>query len=75
MIEDRKYREYYLKTERTAEQQRKDLVIAFDELHELKCKMRGLKLKVWVLSGALLGLCGVSGWLANSLMSCLQAVR
>jgi hypothetical protein len=43
MVDDRKYRDYYLQAERTAEQRRKDLVVAFDEIHDVKCKYRNLK--------------------------------
>jgi hypothetical protein len=39
MVDDRKYRDYYLQAERTAEQRRKDLVVAFDEIHDVKCKV------------------------------------
>ena len=75
MIDDRKHRDYYLQVERSAEQKRKDLVIAFDQIHDLKCKMRGLKMKIWVLGGALVGLSGVTGWLANHLFDCLEAAQ
>jgi hypothetical protein len=37
MIDERReFRDYYLKVERTAEQRRKDLVTAFDEIAELR---------------------------------------
>lgn len=71
MIEDRKYRDYYLHAERTAEQRRKDLAVAFDQIYELKCKLRGLKTRIWVLGGALTALAGVTGWLANHLYACV----
>lgn len=72
MVEDRRYRDFYLQAERTAEQRRKDLVVAFDEIHELKCKHRNLKtfLKV-VASANVIGL-GVIAWLANHLYDCIQ---
>lgn len=38
--ESRRYRGYYLKVERTAEQRRKDLTVAFDEIVELRKKLR-----------------------------------
>ncbi len=75
MIDDRKHRDYYLKVERTAEQQRRDLVTAFDQIYDLKCKMRGLKLKLWVLSGAGALAISLAGWLGNALLSCLQAAK
>lgn len=75
MIEDRKYRDYYLHAERTAEQRRQDLVVAFDQIHELKCKTRGLKLKIWVLTGALASLGSVAGWMANHLVNCVETVE
>lgn len=71
MIEDRRYRDFYLKAERSAEQRRKDLTVAFDQIYELKCKQRSLKTRIWVLSGALAGLGGLTGWLANHLYDCI----
>jgi uncharacterized protein with ATP-grasp and redox domains len=73
MVDDRKYRDYYLQAERTAEQRRKDLVVAFDEIHDVKCKYRNLKtfLKV-VVSANVIGL-AVIGWLATHLYDCVTA--
>lgn len=72
MVDDRKYREFYLQAERTAEQRRKDLVVAFDEIHDLKCKYRNLKSYLKVLTGASVVGLAVIGWLANHLYDCIQ---
>jgi len=71
MIEDRKYRDFYLHAERSAEQRRKDLVNAFDQIYELKCVVRSLKTRIWVLTGALVLLVPIAGWLANHLYACV----
>jgi hypothetical protein len=71
MIEDRKYRDFYLHAERSAEQRRKDLVNAFDQIYELKCIVRSLNTRIWVLSGALMVLLPVAGWLATRLYACV----
>lgn len=42
--ESRKHRQYYESVERTAEQRRKDLVTAFDEIAELHRKLRRLQI-------------------------------
>jgi len=57
MIDNREYRGHYLNVERTAEQRRKDLVVAFDEIYELKRKMGNLKLMLWIM-GLLLSAVG-----------------
>lgn len=75
MIDDRKYREHYLHVERTAEQRRKDLAVAFDQIFELKCQLRSLKNRVWVLSGALAIAGSVIGWLSSHLYDCMAAVQ
>lgn len=59
------WRELYLK-QRSADEVRRDLVIAFD-------RMEAMKLKLWILGGALLGEGAVIGWLATGLLNCLQA--
>lgn len=61
------WRELYLK-QRSADEVRRDLVIAFD-------RMESMKLKLWILGGALLGEGAVIGWLATSLLNCLQAAH
>lgn len=53
---------------RSPEQLQDDLVVAFDQI-------RSLKDRLWVVTGALMGCCGVILWLANQLMSCLGVVH
>jgi len=75
MIDDRKYRDHYLKVERTAEQRRRDLTIAFDQIYELKRDRRNLK--NWLkLLGLVVSIQGVVlGWFATHLLDCLEAGR
>lgn len=70
-----KIRRDYLHIERTKAQLQKDLVTAFDSIHDLKCKLRGFKTRIWALSGALAGLAGLSGWLASHLYDCMTTVH
>lgn len=70
-----KIRQDYLHVERSKQQLQKDLTIAFDQIHDLKCAKRNLKNKIWVLGGALTALAAVTGWLANHLFDCLALIR
>jgi hypothetical protein len=72
---DATIRAHFLNVERTAEQRRKDLVIAFDEIYDLKCKYRSVKIKLWVITLYATALTGVNFWLANHLYDCVAAVR
>ncbi len=70
-----KIRRDYLHIERSKLQVQKDLTLAFDRIHELKCKQRTLKTRIWVLGGAVVALGGITGWLANHLYDCLALAQ
>lgn len=61
------WRDRYLK-HRNPEEMRRDLVEAFD-------RIEAMKLKLWILGGALLGEGAVIGWLATGLLNCVQVVH
>lgn len=61
------WRQEYLNN-RPLPKMREDLVVAFDEIGSLKTRL-------WVVSGALTGCCGVILWLANQLVSCWGVVH
>lgn len=65
-------RKYFETVERSAEQKRKDLVLAFDEIHDLKCTVRSLKNwgKVQMLALTCAG--ALILWLADHLYACVQ---
>jgi len=66
----RKYRENYRAEvrPRSKEQIQDDLVVAFDEIGALKTKL-------WVVTSALTGCCGIIVWMANQLVSCWGVVH
>ncbi len=70
-----KIRRDYLHIERSKLQVQKDLTVAFDQIHELKCKQRSLKTRIWVLSGAIAGLGVLTGWLADHLYDCIAVAQ
>ncbi len=70
-----KIRRDYLHIERSKQQLQKDLTIAFDQIHELKCRMRSQKLWNRVQGSALVISGGVIAWLASHLYDCISAVH
>jgi hypothetical protein len=70
-----KIRKDYLHIERSKLQVQKDLTLAFDRIHELKCKQRSLKTRIWVLSGAIAALATLTGWLADHLYDCIALAQ
>jgi hypothetical protein len=60
---------------RTISQLRKDLVVAFDQIHDLKCRTRALKTKVWALTCAMGVAGGIIAWLSDHLYSCLESTK
>ena len=68
-------RQHYLKVERSEEQKRKDLVWAFDEIHELKCWKRNTKTWLKVLGLVVTMQFGLIAWLADHLYDCINAAQ
>jgi hypothetical protein len=61
-------RKYYVFAERDGEKIRRDLCEAFD-------RIEAMKLKLWIVGGALLAEGAVIGWLATSLLDCVEAAH
>lgn len=59
------WREHYLKVERSAEQKRRDLVIAFDEIHNLQRTIERFRIMLWIAGFIITGLGGTVALLAN----------
>lgn len=58
------WREAYMR-HRSPEEMRRDLVEAFDRIGQLQTRL-------WVLGGVVVGEGAVIGWLATSLLSCIE---
>lgn len=69
------WRQQYLNVERSAAQQRKDLVVAFDRIHKLEAKLQSCSLKLWVVLGAAAAEGAIIGWMATALLNCLAQAQ